>query len=171
MVSRSTTIRPAEEKDLTLLSEMRNDEALQLGLLSRPRPNRLERVRAWLAQSESDPSRILFVVAAAETDEAVGYVQLSDLDQFNRRASLGIAIHPAHRGKGHGAAAIELISQYARRVWSLRKIVLEVRADNEVARSLYERQGFREVGVLEGHFLLGDTWHDVVVMEKRLVEG
>jgi len=53
-----------------------------------------------------------------------------------------IAVSPAHRGKGIGQALLQAVEAEARRRGCC-KVTLEVREDNEVAKSAYQRAGFR----------------------------
>jgi len=56
-----------------------------------------------------------------------------------------VVVHPSRRGRGIGRALMErAIEAVSRR--GARWVGLEVRIDNKVARGLYERLGFREVG-------------------------
>ena len=57
-----------------------------------------------------------------------------------------IAVDPGLRGAGYGRALMEaLLAEAGRR--GVREVFLEVRADNPVARGLYERLGFAEIGI------------------------
>ncbi|MCC5310582.1 GNAT family N-acetyltransferase, partial [Staphylococcus aureus] len=70
--------------------------------------------------------------------------------------------------QGHGRAACEALFSYARQTLNLRKITLEVLADNERAIQLYQKLGFRKIGQLAEHYLQDQRWHDVVLMERML---
>jgi RimJ/RimL family protein N-acetyltransferase len=163
-----TQLRPAVDDDLAVLSELRNDTELQLMLMARPRPNTLSQVRAWVERRSSDASSALFVIADATTGSAVGFLQLTDIDDVNRVGRLGIGVVRAQQGRGHGGRALQSIEPLARDVFGLRKITLEVRADNLAAISLYERSGYERVGLWRDHFRLAAKWVDVVAMERFL---
>jgi ribosomal-protein-alanine N-acetyltransferase len=76
-----------------------------------------------------------------------------------------IAVHPERRGTGLGhvllRAALEVGVAEA-----CAEATLEVRPTNLVARRLYERYGFREVGRRRGYYQ--DTGEDAVLMVARL---
>jgi RimJ/RimL family protein N-acetyltransferase len=63
---------------------------------------------------------------------------------------------------------MEMMEDFARRVFGLRKLTLQVLASNTEAVRLYERSGYTTVGVLRGHFMNGGFFHDVALMEKFL---
>lgn len=56
-----------------------------------------------------------------------------------------LAIHPKHRGKGHGKKLIEAMLNYARSL-HIERVTLEVRVSNLVARKAYESFGFNIEG-------------------------
>jgi len=72
-----------------------------------------------------------------------------------------IAVRESHRGRGIGEllliAAIELATLDDREV-----VTLEVRASNQAAQALYEKYGFRKVGV--HHRYYSDNQEDAVIM-------
>ena len=75
-----------------------------------------------------------------------------------------IAVDPGHRGQGLAA----LLLSDAERQSALRgrrSLRLEVREDNESAIRLYERLGFRRIGVRSGYYADGAT---ALRYEKRL---
>lgn len=74
---------------------------------------------------------------------------------------LTIAVAEGHRGSGTGAALLERMLGTARERGASR-VFLEVRADNPVARRLYETRGFRAVGRRRRYYQPDDV--DAVVM-------
>jgi ribosomal-protein-alanine N-acetyltransferase len=77
---------------------------------------------------------------------------------------LNVAVRPEHRGLGHGRELVTAVidEAVAMRAWV---VYLEVRAGNVVARRLYRRLGFRDLGVRRGYYGAGQ---DAIVMELRL---
>lgn len=78
---------------------------------------------------------------------------------------LTIAVAEAHRGGGHGSALLGrmLATAEHRRA---HRVFLEVRADNPGAQRLYERTGFRAVGVRRRYYQPDGV--DAVVMRLDL---
>lgn len=103
-----------------------------------------------------------------ESGEAVGFIQFTNIHFAGKRADMGIAIHPRSRARGLGKLATREALHFAIRDLALHKILLEVRADNEVGISVYEASGFTEVGVLKDHYHDGERWHDVSLMQCLL---
>jgi RimJ/RimL family protein N-acetyltransferase len=165
----TTRLRAPRPDDDALLATVRNDVQAQLLMLARPRPNGPDRVREWVQRIAGGSVSMFFVIADAETDAAVGYVQVTEMDLVSGHGRLGIAVDADQRGRGYGREAVVLVGGHVRTVFGLRKLVLDVRADNKAAVDLYRSLGFREVGVLEAHFRVGDAYHDVLVMEQALV--
>jgi ribosomal-protein-alanine N-acetyltransferase len=75
-----------------------------------------------------------------------------------------IAVAAAARGRGIGRALLaELLAEAERR--GVQELFLEVRADDPVARGLYESVGFREIGVRPRYYQPEDV--DAVVMKRE----
>lgn len=161
-------LRAPLERDLDVLTVLRNDAELQARLLAVPRPSSPERVREWLARRAQDPHEVLFVVVASTTDECLGFCQLVQMDFTHGHAQLGLVLAEGARGRGYGAEALALLERYARDTLNLRKLVLQVSGENLGALRVYAREGYRTVGTLAGHFYHAGAYHDVVVMEKLL---
>jgi len=160
-----TRCRPARDDDVPALAAIRNDVATQERLLADPRPNSDDDVRAWLARRTNDASALFWVIADAD-DRALGYAQIVDIDARSRHGRFGIALGPAHRGRGHGRAALAHVLGAAAADARLDKVVLHVAVDNAGAHALYRAAGFRDAGVLRRHYRGADGWHDVAIMER-----
>ncbi|MBC8179170.1 MAG: ribosomal protein S18-alanine N-acetyltransferase [Deltaproteobacteria bacterium] len=86
----------------------------------------------------------------------------------NETHLMNIAVHPEWRGKGLGEGLlckmIEVgISEGAKTAW------LEVRPSNLVARSLYEKAGFKEVGFRPRYYK--ETNEDAIIMSLPLLSA
>jgi L-amino acid N-acyltransferase YncA len=85
-------------------------------------------------------------------------------------AEFSIYVARAHRGRGHGRAAMEALFEAAERAgfW---KLVSRVFVENTASRELLKKLGFREVGVYRRHGKLDGIWRDAVIVEKLLGEA
>jgi RimJ/RimL family protein N-acetyltransferase len=82
-------------------------------------------------------------------------------------ADVGLMVADAYRRRGIGRALMEGAEAWARSV-GVRKIELHVFPHNEAALVLYDRLGYRQVGIRRGHFRRSDGYADAVLMEKDL---
>jgi len=160
------SLRPWCREDIEALMIMRNDAALQKLLMTQPRPNSRERVIQWLTEKSSQDNAVFFVIAESTGGHAVGYVQVVDIDQLHCRGNLGICLAADVQGRGYGTETLQLLEPYLQKNLGLRKVVLQVLADNESAIALYRKAGYREVGYLKEHFLFDGSFMDVLIMEK-----
>ena len=158
-------LRRVEPRDLPCLAAIRSDLALQHLLLANPDPGLAAApdVGGWIARREA--GGWFRVVVAGRTDEAAGFVQISQVHRKNRHGWMGIALLPGVRGKGIGRQAIGDVQAAAVAELGLRKLLIEVRADNVAAIRLYQTLGFRIVGTLRHHYDDGLQVHDVVICE------
>jgi len=160
-------LRVWREDDLPILTALRNDVDLQAQLLARVRGSNAEQVLRWL---KDRTDRLLLVISDRRSDVILGYLQVGEMNTVDRHAVLGICLAPDARGRGLGGEAINLVCDYLRNIWGMRKLSLRVRADNTAALRCYERVSFERCGLLKQHFYLDGCGRDVVLME-RLLEG
>ena len=121
----------------------------------------------WWAELAGRPRREYVVL---DGDEGIaGY---AGLDHGGEVADvMTVAVVPGHRGQGLGDV---LLGELLRRAadGGAASVMLEVRADNEPARRLYDRHGFEEVSVRRRYFRQPEGPDvDAVVMRRRLAEA
>ncbi|MBX3491060.1 GNAT family protein [Parvibaculum sp.] len=162
---RTVRLRAPSGSDCEVLGRIRRSVDLQHLLLAYPDPSELEDLEGWLERRLSEPRGAFFVIADGVTDECLGYVQIVNVHGKGGNGSLGIAVDSTARGHGVGRQAVELILTHARSVMGLRKVELEVMAQNLPAIGLYKSLGFSDVGTRRRHYFDGDEWRDVLVME------
>lgn len=163
-------LRARAQDDLDALAKLRNDLTLQEMLMSQPRPNSADRVQDWLTGKSGRDDGVFFVIAERDSDRVLGYVQVVNMNAQHGTGELGICIAPDSQGHGYGSSAMTLLEDYLQRVFSLRKLLLHVLADNEGAVKFYLKLGFDEAGRMRDHFLNNGEHRDVLIMEKILAQ-
>jgi ribosomal-protein-alanine N-acetyltransferase len=78
---------------------------------------------------------------------------------------LNLAVHPARRRRGHARRLMDHLLDFAR-AHHCHYLTLEVRRSNTAAIALYERYGFRSVGVRPRYYQ--DSREDAIVMALEL---
>jgi ribosomal-protein-alanine N-acetyltransferase len=102
-------------------------------------------------------------LVAEDGDAVVGYAGLIAYDDEAHVATIGVAT--ARQGEGIGAQLLDaLLAEADRRSPA---VILEVRADNELAQGLYRRRGFAVIGRRRGYYQPSGA--DAVVMRRELV--
>jgi len=167
MLTRNKTLlRPPISSDKDFLLRLRNDIDLQAMLMSRAKTNNSVKLDSWLNQKICDNNTVFFVVADSVENFPVGYIQLVNLDLINRKCELGICIAQEYQGKGYATDSFNLLENYAKGIFNIRKIVLSVLTSNTRAIRFFKKMLYRSVGVLESDFYIFNEFHDVLLMEK-----
>ncbi|HEV8640664.1 MAG TPA: arsinothricin resistance N-acetyltransferase ArsN1 family A [Methylomirabilota bacterium] len=126
-----------------------------------------EERRQWLANRSP---RHPVIVVENERDEVVGW---GSLNAFNSReayrfvADFSVYVERSYRGKGVGSALLCRLIELGRE-HGFHKLVLSAFPTNAGGMALYEKFGFRTVGVYKEQGMLDGRWVDTVVMEKLL---
>ena len=110
------------------------------------------------------------VVVAFECDEVivgVGGLQRIRGDKLSHKALIwGMYVQPAARGSGAASAIVDALIDSA--PTGVRQIQLTVMADNERARRLYERHGFRVYAIEPASVRIGQEFKDEALMWRLL---
>ncbi|MEA3201722.1 MAG: hypothetical protein QOE90_3150 [Thermoplasmata archaeon] len=153
-------LRAPTERDVPFLLAFANDPDLR-GWLRFTMPTTEELELRWLASLDDAHDRVWLML---DGTRAVGCVGLHGWDPVARHAELGLGILlPADRGRGLGHEACALALRHAFDEMGLQRVWLHVIEDNP-ARKLYERLGFREEGRLRRHVYKRGAWRDSIAM-------
>jgi phosphinothricin acetyltransferase len=121
---------------------------------------------AWLiARSARHP-----VLVAKAGDHVVGWGSLNPFSPrraYDHVADFSLYVDRGWRGKGVGSALLEALIERARQL-GYHKMVLSAFPWNAAGMALYQKQGFRTVGVYKEQGLLDGKWVDTIIMEKIL---
>ena len=111
--------------------------------------------------SELDNQWALWLVAL-ERDEVVGYI--GSQTAVDETDVMNVAVHPDQRRKGIAEALIEMLTKQLQEQGS-HALMLEVRASNAPAIALYEKIGFRQVGLRKNYYR--NPKEDALILRKE----
>ena len=138
------------------MTETDLDAVLAIEAASYSTPWSREHFRNELAARYSWP------LVAVEEESVVGYVCLMSL--FEEAQILNVAVSPERRGAGIARMLLGHAFRLALEMGA-EIMVLEVRASNSAAISLYQQLGFTRVGIRAGYY---ESIEDAILMEKQL---
>lgn len=159
-------LRPFRREDLPRVIAWRRDEELRHGALWGDAPFGTREAQRWLraVTVAVDPTRATFAIDLKGSGRLVGLTTLTRIDRRSGTAYFGVVIGEKDCwGRGVGGETLRLMLQRAEAL-GLRKVLLEVAADNPRAIELYRRVGFQTEGVLRRQLVRPEGPVDVLVM-------
>jgi RimJ/RimL family protein N-acetyltransferase len=132
-------LRRARPGDSRFVLECRNDpEAVRYSGSGRAVAD--DEHAAWFTRRLDQPASPLWI---GEVDgRPVGNVRLDVDDAVPDNGEVGIAVHPAARGAGHGRALLAAMLDELRRTGGPAHIVARVHRENVASLRLFRRAGF-----------------------------
>lgn len=157
-------LRPVTEADLPdLVAILRRPEIARHWSPPDERADRAELLGGDAADG-SDRTATFVVVAAGEP---IGWIAgWEKLHPDYRHAGVDLFIDPRRQRRGYATEALRLVCRYLFEQRGHHRITIDPAADNVAAIRLYERLGFRRVGVLRRYERGADgTFHDGLLLE------
>ena len=155
-------LRPARPDDAEALAVMMSGAGFRHGTAQLPFVSS-DRVRRRLETDDSNDTRIVAMLDA----NMVGSATLTRL--AGRRAhvgQIGMGVADGWTGRRIGTALMEALVDVADNWLGLRRLELEVLADNGPALALYGRFGFGPEGVRRDAVFRAGTYADVLAMAR-----
>ncbi len=163
-------LRALEPSDCDFLYDMLNDTSEWITTDSFL-PSSRRQLQEYIESSVPDPFSLRSLVLVIEENaggEAVGTVNLSQIDMMNRRAEAGVFILRDMRRRGYASDAIDSLCRYAAYHLGLSLLTAYVAIDNTPSLRLFERMGFEKMTILPGWLRRGKKELDCVMFIKKL---
>jgi L-amino acid N-acyltransferase YncA len=162
----TVTIRAATERDVPAIATIYNQGIEDRIATLETELRTAEERRQWLAsRGPRHP-----VIVAEVDGQVVGWGSLNAFNPrkaYDHAADFSVYVERAWRGKGVGRRLLERLVELARQI-GYHKMVLSAFPFNTAGIALYERLGFRTVGIYKEQGLLDGKWVDTIIMEKLL---
>ncbi|MFC5735553.1 arsinothricin resistance N-acetyltransferase ArsN1 family A [Cytobacillus gottheilii] len=124
-------------------------------------------MKNWFAVHQG---RYAVFVAVDSDGEIIGWASINPYNTrhvYDGVGELSIYIHREFRGKGIGQILLNVLEDEAR-IHNFYKIILFTFPINTLGLALYQKLGYREVGLLKNQGRLNERFVDVMIMEKLL---
>ena len=142
-------LRALEPTDIDFLYQLENERGLwEVSETQLPFARHLLQQYLLNATQDIYEAKQFRFVITAEDDTPVGCVDLYDFCPQHKRASVGIAILPNHRGKGYAQQALTALIAHVKDYLDIHQLVAYIPADNKVSNSLFQKVGFMAVATL-----------------------
>jgi putative acetyltransferase len=155
-------VRACEPADIAAVTEVMNQPRAYWGTLQWPYHSVAFREKKFEVDRNSAP-------LVAELDgKVIGAIGLHREIAHRRShaASIGMAVHDAYAGRGVGTALMGAVVELAERWWNIKRLELNVYADNARAIALYERFGFVREGLFRAYAWRDGEYVDSLAMAR-----
>lgn len=158
-------LRAIEFEDLPKLVAWRNHAEVRKYFFEYE-PLSLRMQQRWYEAFLNRTDEKYWIAEGIDTAEPIGTIGLLHIDFRNRHAELArvLVADPQTRRGGVGREMCTLALQYAFKHLNLRKVYLEVFADNAAAIGLYQSLGFVIEGQRRNHVYSNGRFEDVLIM-------
>lgn len=164
------SLRPLEPEDIELLYKWENN--LEIWEVSNTKTPFSRHILAkYLLESTKDiyETKQLRFIIQNEKLKPVGTIDLFDFEPFHLRAGTGILIHnKTDRNKGYATDALIALSNYTFEILGLRQLYANITTDNLNSINLFEKTGFKKIGIKKDWVKTLTGWKDEILLQKIL---
>jgi len=156
-------LRPLEREDLPSRVKWVNDPETRRTLMF-DYPLSLSKTQKWFDQILMDKTKINFSIISKTDNKLIGMTGLLDITTVHSRAQMYITIgEKDYWGKGLASEIIQALLEYAFTEVNLNKVYLYTIPANDRGRKVYEKNGFKNEGVLKQHYFCVGAYQDLYV--------
>lgn len=162
-------LRLVQRDDLALLAAWANDitvnsEYNSFGLQS---TNHIEQGFNEHGLFDERQGELIIETLAGKTVGTISFRQVVYGPHYaSRPYSIGITIHPDHRGKGYGVEAQQLLAAYLFQTYPIARVEASTDVTNIAEQRALEKAGFTREGVIRKAQWRAGAWHDLVLYSK-----
>ncbi len=166
MKGKQIFLRAVEPTDLDTMFRWENDpENWLVSNTSNPFSKHVLEQYVFAIHDLMKDGQARLVICMNEGKDAVGAIDLFELDVVHRRVGVGILVDKDHRGKGIASEALSIVIDHCFTTLGMHQIFCDVISDNESSMKLFKSNGFLETGVKKEWL-----WHDGKWKDEHLLQ-
>lgn len=160
--SKNIGLRPIEQRDITVLTELANDTLIATMVVGWSNPVSEVQQAQWIASQHTSTTTVRLVVVDLATDEAIGVTGLWDIDWHNQSAMTATKLLPSKVKKGFGTESIMLTMAWAFYNVGLRRLYGSILDFNGPSMAAYVKKcGWRIEGCNKEAIFRKGRWCDL----------
>lgn len=108
-------------------------------------------IMRYIDEYEANPFKtgeLRLVIERVADGQAVGLIDLYNVEVRHRRACVGILVSPLMQRQGYAFAALRLMEVYCRQHLALHQLLAAVPSDNIASLRLFDKAGYRSIAHL-----------------------
>ncbi|WP_033326124.1 GNAT family N-acetyltransferase [Streptomyces yerevanensis] len=159
-------LRARHEDDIPILQAELHDDVVNYSRAvgGAWRPSTPGSKDAQFVVDDTEQRHVPFSVVELDDGTLVGSAVLSNIDNHNRSAHIGLGLLPSSRGKGYGTDVVAVLCHYGFVVRGLQRLQIETLSDNAAMLRSAERNGFVREGVLRSSaWVMGEFLDEVLL--------
>ena len=153
-------LKPIEVEDLKFLLNLRWEQEVMNYLIHDPIS--FKNQTDWFNNIKKTDLALSIFVKEDNDLKIIGTVGLYEMNARHQRAIWRIRLDPSQQGKGFATEAINLILDYGFNTLNLHKIISDSFADNAAIVNLTLKLGFKQEGLLVGHYFHKGEFRDAI---------
>lgn len=170
LIGESIFLRAVEKDDATKLMLWENNPS-HWKVTGTEVPFSFSTILEYIEQAQNIRShgQLRLMICLNDTKEAIGTVDLYQVDFKHFRAAIGILIaDKTLQQKGFAYETISIVENYALQFLALRNLYCSIHSDNISSLKLFEKAGFEQVGVRKNWYYENGIWLDEIMYQKCL---
>jgi putative acetyltransferase len=172
IIGRDTVIfRYLKRSDLEEALKFANSLIRERALIGMQKIQTLKQEKKWMSKSLKEMKQgngVKIVVEINGRFSGSAGINRKPLDANAHVCTIGMGIHSDFRGLGIGTALMDSLIQQARDVLKCKLLELSYYEHNVIAKRVYEKCGFREVGKIPKGCHYYGKYYDEIIMVKEL---
>lgn len=128
----------------------------------------VEQEREYIKNISSDNNTLMILGIIDNNIVSVSQVSASSRKRIAHNSELAISVKKEYWGMGVGSANIEALIDFAKNHKTIKTISLGVKSNNKKAKHLYEKFGFKEIGIHKNFFNIDGNYDDEILMDLYL---
>jgi diamine N-acetyltransferase len=161
MKGKKIFLRAVEPTDLDTMYRWENDpENWLVSNTSNPFSKHVLEQYVFAIHDLMKDGQARLVICMNDSKEAVGAIDLFELDMVHRRVGVGILVDKDHRGKGIASEALSIVIDHCFTTLGMHQIFCDVLSENASSMKLFKNNGFKETGVKKEWLFHDGKWKD-----------
>lgn len=125
----------------------------------------VEQEREYIKNINDNDNALMLLGIINNKIISVSQVNASNRKRISHNSELAISVKKEYWGMGIGSAIMEELIDFAKNNNTIKTISLGVKASNKKAQHIYEKLGFKEVGVHRNFFNINGNYDDEILMD------